>query len=197
MVDGLLNDLSKEKIIESGLDIQMLGTDDIDDFSELVDELVQFMLSCLNGRRRGVLIAGIDCATNSGQYKLSGIQFGYEKLVETLWTCFKNDIDSRVSVRDCNGNIGEMNNINIIDERMIQLKLHQVNDSTCTQSVVVMVVVPDWNLCQNFLYVVAEKNKRVVYYRIDGHTTKLKSCKVCQVQKQIKEDYIAMINRRD
>ena len=166
----------------------MLGADDLDDFEELVDELIKFIVSCLNNRESGAMIVGIDCST-VGQYKLTGIQFQYERLSEKLWPCLKKAIAERVFIRDCTERVEKINVVNSV-ERMICLKLHEVNDD-CTRNIgniVLMTVVPDWNLCQDFVYVVIEERKRVVYCRINGHTAQLKGPQLSKVQQQIHKD---------
>ena len=183
----LLEDLNERTIAASGLDIQMLGTQDFENFQEFLEELIQFMFSCLNGREEGVLIAGIDC-TEVGLFKLTGVSFSDDKL-KNLMRHLEMTISGRVSVRHNDGNFSNVHVKDVLG--MIGLKLYEVNAGTSSQATITaLVVVPKWNVCKDLLYVLVDERKRKVYCRVQGHTTQLKGSQLIQMQQQVHQQFI-------
>ena len=167
----------EDKLRMNKVDIQMLGADDLMDIEELTCELIQFVVACLNSRRStnpgtGALIAGIDCS-GDGKYGLTGLPLEFHDL-EKLRDSFEAIMERRVQEMHRDKSTSRLTSARIF-QQMVGMRVYTVRDSTSKKTVnmVLLVVLPDWTICRDYLFVVKEgegHSRRIVPCRSGGLT---------------------------
>ena len=186
-MQNLLKDFNEKNVLESGLDIQMSGRDDFTALEDLLEELIRFVVSCLNNRQSGILIVGIDY-TSTGEYMLTGVPSFNKDVLDQLLVLLEYAIDNRVQIRASDGTQTRSVEKGLI-QRMIKSQIIQA--SSPDSNIFIFVVVPDLKCCKEFLYqLLDQQEKHIVLSRLDGHITQLKGPQIIKLQNKIHEDYV-------
>ena len=170
--------------MESELDIQMSGRDDFQTLEDLCEELIRFVVSCLNNRQPGVLVVGIDY-TGTGDYVLTGVPFDKDALCQLL-VLLEYAIDNRVQTR-----AGDGTQVRAVEKGLIrQMMTSQIVETSSPNSnIFIFVVVPDFKFCKEFLYQLLDQQKHIILSRLNGHITQLKGPQIIKLQNKVHEDY--------
>ena len=187
----------EDKLRQIGIDIQLTGANDFEQITDLVDELLEFITACLNSRASGVtsgaLIAGVE--SDGNQYFLNGVPVLWSNL-ETLHGHLKKKMrDCLVIKKSAGQSVCTQEDTEAI-MRMVHFARHEVNvqssnpgSDTDITSVIVLVVIPDWHVCQNQLFVVKNGRKQQVYQRLGGHTALVKGPQILEAQEKLASEF--------
>ena len=187
----------EDKLRLSGIDIQLTGANDFEQITDLVDELLEFITACLNSRASGVtcgaLIAGVE--SDGNQYFLNGVPVLWSNL-EMLHGLLKEKIrDCLVIKKSAGQSVCTQEDTEAI-MRMVHFARHEVNiqssnpgSDTGVMSVIVLVVIPDWHVCQNQLFVIKNGRKQQVYQRLGGHTALVKGPQIPEAQEKLASEF--------
>ena len=188
----------EDELRQSGIDIQLTGANDFNQITDLVDELLEFITACLNSRASGVtsgaLIAGVE--SDGNQYFLNGVPVLWSSL-EMLHGHLKDKMRECLVIKKSGGQSVCTQEDTEAIMRMVHFARHNVNvqnsnpgsSDTDVTSVIVLVVIPDWHVCQNQLFVVKNDHKQQVYQRLGGHTALVKGPQIREAQEKLASEF--------
>lgn len=178
-VDHFLKCLNKE-CVNADIDLELTNGKDYDDtvdsFQELIQDLVKFIISCLNSRKTGIAIFG---TTYDHVLRLSGLPFCYEKL-QNIVELIEKEMKNRVSQRNFEGGLQLVDNVSVF-QHMYKIRVCDISHNL----VLIATVLPNPQLCGNHLFAFYVNRKPVIYCRKDGLLAELKGSLLQEAQSKL------------